>query len=296
MDIFWIILTGILIGSTGGILGSFLMLRKMAMLGDAISHAVLPGIVIAFLLSGSKATFPMLAGAAIFGVLTAALIQVLHDKAGIQSDAAIGISFTTLFAVGVILLSVFAGNVDLDQDCVLYGEIAYVPLQLMPEGSFFEGIPRSVAFGSILFILVLLLVIFGYKGLVITSFNPEFAATMGISTVFWHYLLMSAVSLTTVISFESVGAILVVAFMIVPASTAYLLSESLPRMLLLSVLTAILSATGGYFLAYTIDGSIAGAMATVSGFLFLLAFLFSPSQGLVRRLLKQKRHAESNPT
>src|SRR5690554_6833283 len=130
MNDFWIILTGVLVALNCGLLGCFLILRKMAMIGDAISHAVLPGIVLAFLFTGSRDSVTMLIGAGSLGVLTTFLIEFFHKRGKLQTDASIGVTFTFLFAVGVILISVFAGKVDLDQDCVLYGEIAYVPLDL----------------------------------------------------------------------------------------------------------------------------------------------------------------------
>lgn len=283
MEAFWIILTGSLVAITCGLLGCFLILRQMVMVGDAISHAVLPGIVIAFLLSESRETLPMLIGAAALGVVTTLLIELFYRKARLQSDASIGITFTWLFAIGIILISLFAGQVDLDQDCVLYGEIAYVPLDLWITGSGTNLGPRTVWILSGTLLLVLGFITTGYKGLQVTTFDPSYAAAIGISTAFWHYTLMSAVSITTVLSFESVGAILVVAFLVVPPATAYLLTESLPRMLMLTVLLGIASAIGGYYLAASIDGSIAGAMSVVAGLLFLLALLFSPAQGLFRR-------------
>lgn len=285
MEAFWIILTGSMVAVSCGLLGVFLILRKMAMVGDAISHAVLPGIVLAFLVAGSRSNIPMLIGAAAVGLLTTLLIEFLHRRARLQSDAAIGITFTWLFAVGIILITAFAGQVDLDQDCVLYGEIAYVPLDLIYTATGHLG-PRPVWMIGTVLLLIIAMVIFGYKGLQITTFNPEYAAAIGISTAFWHYLLMSAVSLTTVVTFESVGAILVVAFLIVPPATAYLLTDRLSTMLWLTVLIGILSALGGYWLAVWIDGSIAGAMAVVAGIFLGLALLFSPGEGYVWRRLR----------
>lgn len=292
MDAFWIILTGALVATSCGLLGAFLILRKMAMVGDAISHAVLPGIVIAFLLAESRAAVPMLLGAAALGVLTTLIIELLYQKARLQVDASIGITFTWLFAIGIILISLYAGQVDLDQDCVLYGEIAYVPLDLWitDSGKILGPVPVWITGGVTL--LVLGLVTIGYKGLQLTAFNAEYAAAIGISTAFWHYLLMSAVSITTVVSFESVGAILVVAFLIVPPATAYLLTERLPVMLGLTVVFGVLSSVGGYYLAAWIDGSIAGAMAVVAGLFLALALLFSPSQGY---LVKRWQTRVSNP-
>jgi manganese/zinc/iron transport system permease protein len=275
MSAFWIILTGSIIAVTGGLLGSFLILRKMAMVGDAISHAVLPGIVLAFLLSGSRDSLPMLIGAASLGVFVTIFIEFLHKKARLQTDASIGISFTSLFAIGVILISYYAGQVDLDQDCVLYGEISYVPLDMIYTESGLTLGPRAVWISGANLLLTIGFIIVGFRGLTITTFNEEFAKSLGISTLFWHFTLMSFVSLTTVVSFESVGAILVVAFLIVPAASAYLLTDKLLNMLLLSTLFGVLSAIGGYYLAAMIDGSVAGAMASVSGLLFFIIFGFS---------------------
>lgn len=279
MEAFYIISTASMIAISCALLGSFLILRKMAMVGDAISHAVLPGIVIAFLISGSRSNIPMLIGAAAIGVLATIIIELLHKRARLQEDASIGVTFTWLFAIGVILVSAYTSNLDLDQECVLYGEIAYVPLDLLITDSGYSLGPRSlwVAFGLLLIILVF--IARGYKGLSITSFNPDFASALGISTAFWHFSFMGLVSLTTVVSFESVGAILVVALLIVPAATAYLLTDKLKHMLLIASLVGILASISGYYLAWWLDGSIAGAMAATSGLFFTIAFIYSRLEG-----------------
>jgi len=274
MEALWIILSGSLIAISCGLLGAFLVLRKMAMVGDAISHAVLPGIVLAYLFSGSRGSIPMLLGAAALGVVTTLIIELFYKKAKLQVDASIGITFTWLFAIGIILISLFAGQVDLDQDCVLYGEIAYVPLDLLFWGDINLG-PRTLWIASGMLLVILLIIYRGHRGLFITTFNEEYASALGISVGFWHYLLMSSVSLTTVISFESVGAILVVAFLIVPPATAYLITNKLKDMLWLTALFASLSSVGGYYLAVLINGSIAGAMATVAGILFCMVWAYS---------------------
>ncbi|MCC7224787.1 MAG: metal ABC transporter permease [Chitinophagales bacterium] len=285
MDAFWIILTGSLTAACCGILGCFLLLRRLSLLGDAVSHAVLPGIFIAYWLSGSRSSWAVVLGAGAFGMLCTLLIEFLTRKARLQSDAATGLVFTLLFAIGVILIAAFAGQIDLDQDCVLYGEIAYVPLDIwLTEGGTNLG-PRAVWTGGVLLLGIAALVTAGYKGLFITTFDAEYAATLGISTAFWHYALMGAVSLTTVVSFESVGAVLVVAFLIAPAATAYLLTDNLKAMLCLSVLFGILAAIGGYYLAVWLDGSIAGAMASAMGILFVLVLLWS----WYAPVLRQKR-------
>lgn len=288
MNAFWIILTGTLVAASSGLLGAFLLLRKMSMLGDAISHAVLPGIVIAYLVAGSREPLPMLLGAAAFGVLATVLIEALYRKARLQSDAAIGVTFTGLFAMGIILISAFAGQVDLDLDCVLFGEIAYVPIDVWITPSGLNLGPRSVWITGGLLVLLLLLLGLGYKGLVITTFQAEYAAALGISVSFWHYLLMSAVSVTTVVSFEVVGAVLVVAFMVVPPATAFLLTNKLRHMLALTVLLGAGTALGGYYLALWLDASIAGAMSVVAGVLFLLALLLAPRTGYWHQLRRRQ--------
>lgn len=287
MNDFWIILTGSLVAVSCGLLGCYLILRKMAMVGDAISHAVLPGIFIAYWFAG-KSTVPVLIGAASFGVLCTLLIEILHKRAKVQADAAIGIVFTFLFAIGVIFISAYAGQVELDQECVLYGEIAYVPLDVWITASGTNLGPEAVWLLGGVLILIIAGIVIGYKGLLLTTFDPAYAAAIGISTTFWHYALMSAVSLTTVVAFESVGAILVVAFLIGPAATAYLLTNRLKVMLVLSAIIGILTAISGYYIAAAIDGSIAGAMAMMVGVYFVLALLFSPQNGVVYKAVSKK--------
>ena len=283
MEAFWIIAAGSLVAIPCGLLGCYLILRKMAMVGDAISHAVLPGIVIAFFVSGSREPVSMLIGAGILGVLTTFLIEFFHTKARLQTDASIGVTFTWLFAMGIILISVFAGQVDLDQDCVLYGEISYVPIDLWITADGTIMGPRVMYIMGVVFIVVLSFIIIGYKELFLTTFDPKFAAASGISVALWHYLLMGAVSFTTVGAFESVGAILVVALLIVPPATAYLLTEDLKKMMFITAALGVIISILGYYLAAWLDGSIAGAMSMVAGLLFALALLFSPQEGIITK-------------
>ncbi len=288
LDVFWVILTGALAAGACALVGTFLVLRKMAMLGDAISHAVLPGIAIAFLVTGSRATIPMLIGAGALGVLAAFLIETLHRRGSLQQDASIGVTFTWLFALGVILITMFASAVDLDQECVLYGEINFVSLYPVTTPAGVDLGPRAVWVLGALFILNLLFVTFGYKELKVTSFDPALATSLGISATLWHYLLMGMVSLTTVGAFESVGAVLVVAMLIGPPATAYLLTDRLDRMLLYGVLIGVASAVCGYVLAAMLDGSVAAAIAVMSGVFFLLALFLSPTHGILTRKLRNR--------
>jgi len=289
MDAFYIILTATLFSISCGVLGCFLVLRRMAMVGDAISHAVLPGIVIAFLLSGSRDSFTMIVGAGLLGIFTSFLIEFFHKKARLQTDAAIGVTFTWLFALGIILISLYAGQVDLDQECVLYGEIAYVPIDLWITGGGTIMGPRALYIASVLLLVVLLFLRLGYRYLHVTTFDPAYAATIGISVGLWHYLLMGAVSMTTVAAFESVGAILVVALFVVPSATAYLLTDKLKHMLIITIILSLIISVSGYYLAVALDGSIAGAIVTVAGVLFAVAFLFSPTNGVLMQQTRREK-------
>ncbi|MDN9010901.1 metal ABC transporter permease [Brevibacillus laterosporus] len=286
MNSFWIILTGSLVAATCGFLGCFLILRRMAMLGDAISHAILPGIALAFLITSSRETLPMLIGAGAFGLLTVFLIQLFRNS-GVKSDAAIGVTFTALFSIGVVIISLFSSQVDLDLDCVLYGEIAYVPWDTLTIGDLELG-PRAVWGIGIVFLVSLLVISLFYKQFKLCTFDPAMAAAIGIPVALFHYLLMGLVSMATVASFESVGAILVVAMLVVPGATAYLLTDRLPVMLGLSMLIGVLCSALGYALATWLDSSIAGAMTVIAGLLFALAFIFSPRYGLISKLLARR--------
>lgn len=283
-----IILVGSAAAASCALIGSFLVLRRMALLGDAISHAVLPGIVLAFLFTGQRAALPMVLGAGALGVVTVLLVELLNRSRRLREDASIGVVFPALFSLGVILISRLANQVDLDLDCVLYGEIAYAPWDLLLWGDLSLG-PKALWVNGATLLLNVLLVTLLYKELKITTFDPELAACLGFAPAVVHYLLMSAVSVTVVGAFESVGAILVVAMLVVPPATAYLLTDRLGVLLTLSVAFGVASAVAGYGLARWWDASIAGAMAVVSGLLFTAALAASPRYGLLARLLTQRR-------
>ncbi|WP_053372076.1 metal ABC transporter permease [Paenibacillus sp. FJAT-27812] len=289
MSDFWILLTGALVASCCGVLGVFLVLRKMAMIGDAISHSVMPGIVIALLLSGSRDSLLMMFAALLCGLLTTFLIQ-MFQQSGIQSDASIGVVFTALFAIGVVLVSLYARQVHLDQDAILYGEIAYVHWNIWELGGVNMG-PKAVwLLGVTLFVIVTVIGLF-YKQFKLCAFDPALAAAIGIPVAVFHYLLMGLVSMATVSSFESVGAILVVGLLIIPASTAYLLTDRLGLMIALSVAVGVASSFIGYGAAVMLDASIAGCMVCAAGVLFIIAFLFSPSQGIIVKKIRLRRLA-----
>lgn len=288
MDAFYIILTASLFSISCGLLGCFLILRKMAMVGDAISHAVLPGIVIAFLLTGSRDSFEMILGAALLGIFTTFLIEFFNKKARLQTDAAIGVTFTSLFALGIILVSMYAGQVDLDQECVLYGEIAYVPIDLWISDSGRVIGPKAIFISSFILLINLIFLLISYRYLHLTTFDPAFAASIGISVGFWNYLLMGAVSMTTVAAFDSVGAILVVALFVVPPATAYLLTDKLKYMLLYTCIISVINSIMGYYFAVLLDGSIAGAIVSVSGLAFAIAFFYAKSLKSSKNSIKRR--------
>jgi len=272
MSDLWIILEGSLVAVSCGLLGVFLILRRMSMVGDAISHAVLPGIVIAYLVADSRSSFFTLLGAALFGLLTTFLIEFFYRKARLQSDASIGITFTWLFAIGVILVSAFSGNVDLDQECVLYGDIAYIPFDTWYIGERALG-PAPVWLQTLNLTVVALALKRGFRGFLLTSFDPSFASGLGIRTGAWHYVLMGLVSFTVVLSFNAVGAILVVAFLVVPPATAYLISSRVVAMIRFTILFGITSSVFGYYLASFWNASISGCMALMAGVQFALVFI-----------------------
>lgn len=286
---FIVITTAILVVVPCALLGTLLVLRQMAMIGDAISHAVLPGIVFAFFLSESLGAVTSLLGAAVFGLLCAFLIEALKNTGRVKEDSSIGIVFTALFALGVFLISRFASDVHLDLQHVLYGEIAFAPLNSLVVGGIDLG-PRTFWTLGFVTVLAVLFVVLFYKELKIATFDAGLAAAVGLSPVLVHYLLMSAVSVTVVGAFDAVGAILVVAFLIAPPATAYLLTEQLWRMMALAVFVGVVSAVSGYYVAYALDVSISGMMATMTGVLFVLALLFSPSHGLVAAFLRRREN------
>jgi len=287
-----IVLTAVLVAIPCALLGTLLVLRQMSMMGDAISHAVLPGIVIAFFISESLGALTSLIGAGVFGLLTAVLVEALRNTGRVKEDSSIGIVFTALFALGVFLVSKFAREVHLDLNHVLYGEIAFAPLNALIVGGVDLG-PRSLWAMGIVTALAVGLVLLLYKEFKIATFDPGLAAAVGLSPVFVHYLLMGAVSVTTVGAFDSVGAIVVVAFLIVPPATAYLLTERLSHMMALAVLLGAGSAVAGYYLAAVFDVAIAGMMAVMAGCFFVLALLLSPSHGLIFNLLRRRRNRRS---
>jgi len=282
----WIILTAALVGFSCGLIGVFLILRKTAMMADAISHTVLLGIVVAFLITGEVSGVYMAIGGIVAGIATTYLVQLLRSFE-VQHDASMWIVFTTLFAIGVILIATKAGNVHLDVQHALMGEITFIPFNTITLPLVGE-IPAATALLGVISIVVLLFIIAFYKEWKITSFDPQLAASLGIPVVLMHYLFMSLVSVTTVASFDAVGAIMVVAMLITPAAAAYLWTDKLVVMLLLSSSFGILSAIIGYYIAQWMDTSISGSMAFATGIVFVISFIFAPKHGILQKYIQLK--------
>lgn len=283
---FWIFLMGVIVCTACGLVGAFIVLRRMALVGDAISHSLLPGIVIAFLLTASRDPFIMMGGAVVAGLATVVFIEAVHRHSRIKPDAAIGIVFTALFAVGVILISLYAGQVHIDADCVLYGNIEFVTFgHWVGPGEFGLAPEPVVQMAGVLLVVVILLLVF-YKELLVTSFDPGLANSLGIPTGVYHYGLMIMLSLVIVSAFESVGAILVIAMLIFPATTGNLFSDRLPVVLWLCPVFSVFYALGGLHLALWLNCSIAGAMVVAASLLFGFAWFFAPHKGLINRWLR----------
>ena len=273
--------------------GVFLILRKMAMMSDAIGHAILPGIVIAFLLTGTLNSPWLILGAALSGMATVVLVEMVRKTGLLKEDAAIGIVFPALFSLGVVLIARFAGDVHLDVDAVLLGELAFAPFDRVV--LFGQDIPKALFVMSMILVMNTVFITLFYKELKISTFDAALAGSLGFAPTVLHYVLMSLVSITAVGAFDAVGSILVVALMVAPPAAAYLLTHRLGLMLVWSVLLGCVSAVGGYWIARVLDASIAGSMATTAGLVFTLVLLVAPQRGLLSQQRKQKRHA-SHPS
>ena len=268
--------------------GAFLVLRKMAMISDAISHSILPGIVVGFFITQDLNSPLLILLAALTGVITVVLVEYIQKTGLVKEDTAIGLVFPVLFSIGVIMIAKNANDVHLDIDAVLLGEIAFAPFDRLLISGVDVGAKSLWIIGSILIITVTLLFTF-FKELKLSTFDKGLAASLGFSPVIIHYGLMTVSSITTVGAFDAVGAILVVALMIAPAATAYLLTTNLKKMLVLSVVFGVFSAISGYWFAHWLDASIAGSITTMLGVLFLTVYLFAPSKGIIAVMYREKQ-------
>ena len=282
-------LTGVLVASACALLGSFLILRRLAMMSDAISHAILPGLVAGNVLAQGPNLLAGFLGASLAAAVTVTAVEALKRTRRVDAGAAIGIVFPAMFALGTVLVTWRFSDIHLDADAILFGNIEFVAFEAFVFNGQDLG-PQSVWVMSGLCLLNLLFIGFLYKEFKLTTFDAGLAAALGFSPVVVHYALMLVLSITSVGVFSAIGSVLVVALVIVPAATAYLLTNRLAVMIPLSVVIGAVAALIGYRVAIAVDASIAGAVVSAVGVLFGLALLFSPSQGVVARAWQNRRN------
>jgi manganese/zinc/iron transport system permease protein len=285
----WVGVMGFCVAAACGLLGNYLLLRRMALMGDAVSHSVLPGLVLAFLLSGGRGTGAMFVGALVAGLVATLVIDLLQSRTPLKQDAAIGIVFSTLFAIGVVLAVAFAGQIDLDPDCVLNGELLFVALEPPVTWGSWTLAPPAIIRMALVLALVLGVIVGGYRVLLVSSFDPGIARSAGVNVRGVRLGLMLLLSLVVVSAFEAVGAVLVVAMLILPGATATLITERLPRMHGLAVVHAAVSVWLGVGLAVWLDCSLAPAIVVAGAVLFGVAWLLGPRGGLIVQLWARGR-------
>lgn len=289
-----------------GLLGNFLVLRRLSLMGDAISHSVLPGLVIAFIVSASRNPLPMFLGAAIAGVVTVVLVELVKKLGRVEPGAAMGVVFSALFALGVLLIERAAvRHTDLDADCVLHGQLETLTWNTGPstiagmlDWATIDALPRQVVVLLLMVVLAVGFIALLFKELRLAAFDPELATSQGYSATLLHYLLMIFVAAATVASFEAVGSILVIAMLVCPAATARLLTDRLLPQIIVSAAIALTCGIGGYIAATAIPSmfekdavNAAGSITIIAGLLLVLAIVLAPRHGLVPRLVAAKRLA-----
>ncbi|EKU72004.1 metal ABC transporter permease [Selenomonas sp. F0473] len=268
-------------------LGAFLILRRLSMMADAISHTVLLGIVLAFFVTYNLGSPWLLFGAAIMGVVTVSLVELLGKTNLVKYDDAIGVVFPLLFAIAVILISKFAGNAHLDTDMVLMGEVIYSGLNTVRIGGL--DIPSAaLKMGGLLALIATFIGVF-YKELKVSTFDEEYARLIGIPTGILFYAFMSITSLTTVAAFDAVGSILVISFFIAPAATALLFTKNLTQTLLISVFFSMINSIIGYTIAVHANSSIAGLCAGINTLVYMFALLVNP-KGVITEYMRRARN------
>lgn len=269
------------------LLGVFLILKDMAMVADALSHTVLLGIVLGYFIAGDLDSPILFVGASLFGVVTVYAIEYVVNKFAIQNDAATGLVFTLLFAIGIILISKYARDVHLDVDVVLSGEVIFAALNTRNILGF--EVPISFVDMFVLLLINITFVAMTYQQLKVSIFDPVYAKSIGVAVGLLNLALMTLVSITTVVAFDTVGAILVISLMVAPALSAHLLSKRLMTMLLVAVLYGVINSLIGYYVAIYFNVSISGTIAFTAFVTFLLTFLFAPN-GLIGKRMKHYAH------
>lgn len=278
----------ILISIACALPGCFLVVRSMAMLTDAISHTILLGIVLAYLATHNLDSPLLMIAAAAMGVFTVFCTESVSKTKLIRQDAAIGFVYPLFFSIAIILITKYADSIHLDLDSVMTGELAFAPFHRLVIAGHDLG-SKALYMALSLVLMNTLFILAFFKELKLFSFDPILAITLGFSPTLLHYGFLSMVSITAVGAFEGVGSILVIAFMVIPANTAYLLTHDLGKMLGYSSVFAAISAVLGFQLAYALDVSISGMIATISGMLFFLVFLCSPKEGLLSSYARKRK-------
>lgn len=273
-----ILVTATLVATVCGVVGPFLVVRREALLGDAMSHAVLPGIVVVHVLLGTRAPLAVTLGAASFAVACVVAVEALRNTGRVRGDAAIGLVFPALFALGVLGIERFASDVHLDLDSTIYGEIALVPFRTFDLGSLTLSVPIVVL--TVVALVDIAIVALLWPELRGCSFDPEFSRIAGLHPRLVSRVLLVGTAITIVVAFEAVGAILVVCLLVVPAATAHLLTSRLSTMVVLAVLIGWICALGGHLVAFRLDTSLAGAMGSVATACFACCLAASPRHGL----------------
>jgi manganese/zinc/iron transport system permease protein len=284
-----IILVASLVAAACALPGVFLVLRRVSLMSDAISHTVLFGIVIGFSFVRDIHSPLLILFAAVAGVLTVTLSELLLRTRRVKEDAAIGLVFPALFSIAVIIITRDFSNIHLDTDAVLLGELAFAPFnraQILG-----ANLPKGVWVMGVILLINLVFIGLFYKELKLATFDSALAAALGFSPALIHYGLMASVSVTAVGAFDHVGSILVIALMIAPPAAAYLLTDRLSRMLLISVGIAVASALAGYLAARELDVNISGAMASFAGLFFVAALILAPERGLLARAIQRQRRS-----
>lgn len=273
------LVASVMVGISCGLIGAFIMLRRLSLIGDALAHAVLPGVVIGFMIAG-KSPLSLFIGASVAGIVTALLISFVERNSKIKSDTAIGIIFTGAFALGILLVSQLK-QVHIDLSSYLFGDVLGVS-------------DSDIVLSSVITVFITAVVILFYKQLLVTTFDPTLAHILGISAGVFHYFLMTMLSMSIVAGLQSVGVILIIAMLITPPATAFLLTERMKPLLVISASVGILSSVAGLYLSYHFNFASGASIVLVAVFIFMLAFLFSPKQGLVVRALRKRKTSKLN--
>ena len=252
--------------------GNFLILRGTALMSDALSHAILFGIVVTFLIVQDINSPFIFLGAILSGILTVTITELLTQTGKINHDAAIGLTFPFLFSIAVILINLFAHNIHLDTDAILVGELAFAPFHTLYLFNYNCG-PVALWNMCIILCLNITCISYFYKELQITTFDHSYAKTIGYKPILFHYLLMLLTSITIIQAFHTTGTILIISFIITPAATAYLMTQKLYEMIIVSCLMAIIAVLCGFLIAHTFDTSIAGAITLANGIIFFIVIV-----------------------